>query len=198
VTPFPEAQLTNAKRDDARSPADARTKAERLFRDVQGGQDFALVARDWSEDVETSPNGGDMGFRALADLENIDPRLSQAVQRLKIGESSPLIETKYGYHILKLLERDPGGQKELNNPQVQAQIRQAIFSRKEEMLRAAFSETARNKAQINNYMAERLLDSVGKAAPGGSAPAASTPEPSDDKKAAPEAPKSAPATDEKK
>lgn len=164
VTPFPEAQVNNAKRDDARSPADARTKAERLYRDIQGGQDFAIVARDWSEDAESAPNGGDMGFRALGDLEGIDPRLSQAVTRLKIGESSPLIETKYGYHILKLLEKDSGGQKDLSNAQVQAQIRQAIFSRKEEMLRAAFSETARNKAQISNYMAERLLDSVGKAA----------------------------------
>lgn len=163
VTPFAEPQVNNAKRDDARTPADARTKAERLYREIQGGQDFAIVARDWSEDAESAPNGGDMGFRALQDLEAIDPRLSQAVTRLKIGESSPLIDTKYGYHILKLLEKDSGGQKDLTNAQVQNQIRQAIFSRKEEMLRAAFSETARNKAQISNYMAERLLESVGKA-----------------------------------
>jgi peptidyl-prolyl cis-trans isomerase SurA len=163
VTPFPEQQITNTKRDDARSPADAKTKAERLFRDIQGGQDFGLVARDWSEDRDTAPNGGDLGFRSLADMEGVDPKLSQAIQRLKIGESSPLIETKYGYHILKLLERDSGGQKDLTSPQVQAQIRQVIFNRKEEMLRAAFSETARNKAQINNYLAERLLESVGKA-----------------------------------
>jgi peptidyl-prolyl cis-trans isomerase SurA len=164
VTPFAEAQVTNAKRDDARSPADARTKAERLYRDIQGGQDFAIMARDWSEDSDSAPSGGDMGFRALADLEMVDPKLAQAVQRLKIGESSALIDTKYGYHILKLLEKDAGGQKDLSNAQVQAQIRQAIFGRKEEMLRAAFSETARNKAQISNYMAERLLESVGRAA----------------------------------
>jgi len=163
ITPFAEQQVNNAKRDDAKSPADAKMKADRLLRDIQGGQDFGLVARDWSEDPDTAPNGGDMGFRALADLESLDPKLSQAVQRLKIGESSPLIETKFGYHILKLLERDSGGQKDLSNAQVQAQIRQAIFNRKEEMLRAAFSETARNKAQIKNYMAERLLESVGKA-----------------------------------
>jgi peptidyl-prolyl cis-trans isomerase SurA len=163
VTPFPEQQINNAKRDDAKSPADAKTKAERIFRDIQGGQDFALVARDWSEDANTAPNGGDLGFRSLMDMENLDPKLAQAVQRLKIGETSPLLETKYGYHILKLLERDSGGQKDLSSPQVQAQIRQEIFNRKEEMLRAAFSETARNKAQINNYLAERLLENAGKA-----------------------------------
>jgi peptidyl-prolyl cis-trans isomerase SurA len=171
VTPFQEQQLTNAKRDDARSPADAKTKADRLFRDIQGGQDFGVVARDWSEDSDSAPNGGDLGFQPLAKIEELDPKLSQAVQRLKIGESSPLIETKYGYHILKLLERDSGGQKDLTSPQVQAQIRQVIFGRKEEMLRAAFSETARNKAQINNYFAERLLESVGRANTGAGAPA---------------------------
>ena len=43
-------QVNNAKKDDAKSPAEAQAKAARLLRDIQGGQDFALVARDWSED----------------------------------------------------------------------------------------------------------------------------------------------------
>jgi peptidyl-prolyl cis-trans isomerase SurA len=184
VTPDPS-QIANAKRDDAKTPAEARTKAERIFRDIQGGQDFGLVARDWSEDSETAQNGGDWGFQAMAQLEAVDPKISQAVGRLKIGESSPLIETKYGFHILKLLERDAGGQKDLKSPQVQAQIRQVIFNRKEEMLKAAFSETARNKAKIDNYLAERLLENVGKTQAGGAAPAAAKPEEkkADDKKA---------------
>lgn len=172
VTPNPDQTTTNAKRSDARNPAEAKEKAERIFRDIQGGQDFGLVARDWSEDADTAPNGGDWGFQAMAQLESLDPKISQAVSRLKIGESSPLIETKYGYHILKLLERDAGGQKDLKNPQVQAQIRQVIFNRKEEMLRAAFSETARNKAKIDNYLAERLLENVGKTQTTAAAPAA--------------------------
>ena len=163
VTPFPEAQINNAKKDDAKSPAEAKSKADRLFRDIQGGQDFAVVARDWSEDADSAPKGGDLSFRSLAEIEKIDPKLSQAVQRLKVGESSPLLETRYGYHILKLLERDPGGQKDLSSAQVQSQIRQVIFNQKEQMLRAAFSEVARNKAQVNNYLAERMLESVGKA-----------------------------------
>jgi peptidyl-prolyl cis-trans isomerase SurA len=170
VTPFPE-QINNARRDDAKNAADAKTKAERLFREVRGGIDFGVVARDWSEDVDSAPNGGDLGFRPLANMEEIDPKLAQAVKSLKVGETSPLIETKYGYHILKLMDRDSGGQKDLTSPQVQAQIREVIFNRKQEMLRAAFSETARNKAQITNYLAERLLESVGKA----SAPAAGSP-----------------------
>lgn len=164
VTPFQEAQITNVKRDDAKSPAEAQAKVTRLLGFVQGGQDFAVVARDWSEDADSAPKGGDLGFQALADLQNIDPKFPQVVQRLKVGESSPVVETRFGYHILKLLERDSGGQKDLSNAQVQAQIRQLIFNHKDQMLRAAFSEVARNKAQVNNYLAERLLESAGKAA----------------------------------
>jgi peptidyl-prolyl cis-trans isomerase SurA len=161
--------MNNIKRDDAKTPAEAQEKITRLLRDIQGGQDFAVVARDWSEDADSALNGGDLSFRSLADLEKLDPKLKQAVQRLKVGESSPIIETRYGYHILKLLERDPGGQKDLTSPQVNAQIRQVIFNQKEQMLRAAFSEVARNKAQVNNYLAERLLESGGKAAAAGPA-----------------------------
>jgi len=169
VTPYLE-NVNNQKKDDAKSPAEAQAKAARLLRDIQGGLDFGLVARDWSEDVDSAPNGGDLSFRSLEDLEKLDPKLKQAVMRLKVGESSPLIETRYGYHILKLLERDLGGQKDLSSPQVAAQIRQVIFNQKEQMLRAAFSEVARNNAQVNNYLAERLLENAGKS----SSPAATS------------------------
>lgn len=164
VTPFPEQQINNLKRDDAKTPAEAQAKATRLIRDIQGGLDFAVVARDWSEDADSAPNGGDLSFRSLDDLSKIDPKLSDAVRRMRVGETSSLIETRYGYHIFKLLARDPGGQKDLSSAQVQAQIRQVIFNQKEQMLRAAFSEVAHNKAQVNNYLAERLLESAGKAA----------------------------------
>jgi peptidyl-prolyl cis-trans isomerase SurA len=163
VTPFSEQQVTNLKRDDAKSPVEAQAKASRLIREIQGGLDFAIVARDWSEDAESAPNGGDLSFRSLEDLNKLDPKLSQAVQKMRVGETSPLIETRFGYHIFKLLARDPGGQKDLSSPQVQTQIRQVIFNQKEQMLRAAFSEVAHNRAQVNNYLAERLLESVGKA-----------------------------------
>jgi peptidyl-prolyl cis-trans isomerase SurA len=179
VTPVQDGRVTNAKRDDAKTPADAQAKASRLLREIQGGMDFGVVARDWSEDSDTAPAGGDLNFRALADLNNIHPKLAEAVQRLKVGETSSVIETPYGYHILKLIERDAGGQKDLKNPQVQAQIRQAIFNRKEEILRAAFSEVARNKAEVKNYLADRLLANSGKVA-------------------APTAPAAAPAPAEKK
>src|SRR5947209_2854274 len=163
VTPVADPDLHNAKGDDAKSPEEARAKALRLLKDVQGGADFATTAKGFSEDPSSGPNGGDLNFQPLMAIENIDPRLAMAVQKMRVGETFPqVIETRFGFHIVKLLEKDAGGQKDLSDPRVQAQVRQVIFNRKDQTLKNAFSEAARNKATIANYLAERILAAAGK------------------------------------
>lgn len=163
ATPVTDPELRNGKGDDAKSADEARQKAGRLLKEIQGGMDFATVARDYSEDPSSGPAGGDLNFQPLQAIEQIDPRLSQAVQRLKNGETFPqVIETRFGFHIVKLLEKDAGGQKDLSDPRVQAQVRQVIFNRKDQTLKGAFSETARNKATVANFLAERILETAGK------------------------------------
>ena len=163
VTPLADPDVHNGKNDDAKSADEARQKATRLLREVQGGADFATVARDYSEDPTSGPMGGDLNFQPLQAIENIDPKLSQAVQRMKTGETLPqIVETRFGFHIVKLLEKDAGGQKDLSDPRVQAQVRQVIFNRKDQTLKAAYSETARNKAKVSNFLAARILENAGK------------------------------------
>jgi peptidyl-prolyl cis-trans isomerase SurA len=163
ITPVADPDLQNGKKDDAKTPEEAREKALRLLREVQGGRDFGTVARESSEDPSSSPAGGDLQFQPLQAIENIDPRLSQAVQKMRAGETYPqAIETRFGYHILKLLEKDAGGQKDLTDPRVQTNVRQTIFNRKDQVLKNAFSEAARNKATVVNYLAQRILEAGGK------------------------------------
>src|SRR5437763_6039690 len=163
VTPVAEPDLHNGNNDDAKSPEEAKQKSARLLKEIQSGRDFAEVARESSEDPSPGPNGGDLNFQPLQAIENIDPRLAQAVQKMRAGETYPqVIETRFGFHILKLMEKDAGGQKDLSDPRVQAQVRQAIFNRKDQTLKNAFSEAARNKATVMNYLAERILAAAGK------------------------------------
>jgi peptidyl-prolyl cis-trans isomerase SurA len=163
VTPVAEEETRNTKKDDAKTPEEAQAKAVRLLREIQGGKDFAVVARESSEDPASAPGGGDLDFQPLDAIANIDPELARAVQRLKVGETTPqVIKTRFGFHIVKLIDRDAGGQKELSDARVQAQLRQAIFNRKDQTLKAAFSENARNKADISNFLAERILATAGK------------------------------------
>jgi len=163
VTPVADPELHNLKNDDAKSPEEAKAKAARLLKDIQGGKDFATVAKESSEDPSSGPAGGDLNFQPLQAIENIDPRLAQAVKNMKVGETYPqAIETRFGFHILKLIEKDAGGQKDLSDARVQANVRQQIFNRKDQTLKNAFSEASRNKATVVNYLAQRILDNAGK------------------------------------
>jgi peptidyl-prolyl cis-trans isomerase SurA len=164
VTPDADPELHNLKNDDAKTAEEARAKAARLLKEIQSGRDFATVAKESSEDPSSGPNGGDLNFQPLQAIENIDPRLAQAVQKMRAGETFPqVIETRFGFHIVKLIEKDAGGQKDLSDPRVQANVRQQIFTRKDNTLKNAFSEASRNKATVVNYLAQRILDNAGKA-----------------------------------
>lgn len=162
VTPAQEIEVKNAKHDDAKTPEEALAKIQKLAKAIQGGQDFAVVARDYSEDANSAPSGGDLNFQPLDAIANIDPRLGEVVKQLKPGETSGIVQSRYGYHIVKLVEKDPGGQKELTDNRVTAQIQQVITQAKDQTLKAAFSEVARDKAQVTNYLAQRVLDAAGK------------------------------------
>jgi peptidyl-prolyl cis-trans isomerase SurA len=164
VTPFPDQQLNNTKGDDAKTDEEAKQKVQSLLRKILGGEDFGIVARDFSEDPTSAPNGGDLRLLSAQQLEGIDTRFRQVVQSLRVGETFPSpVPTKYGYHIIKLLEKERGGQHDLTDPKVQADIRQIVFNRKETLLKTAYLEVVRNGATVQNFLAQKILDEIGKA-----------------------------------
>ncbi len=162
ITPVEEPEVTNTEGDDAKTPAEASAKAQRLLRQIQGGGDFATLARQLSEDPASAPLGGDLNFQPIDAIGGVDPAMADAAIQMRVGETYPrVVETRFGYHILKLLEKDAGGQKDLTDPRVQAQIRQVIFDRKDQMLKSAFFEIARNNSSIQNFLARRILERAG-------------------------------------
>jgi peptidyl-prolyl cis-trans isomerase SurA len=103
-----------------------------------------------------------MGFVRQSDLERVTPELRKAVVSLPQGGVSPIIVTPEGFRILKVISREPAGQRELNDPRVQQNIRDMLLNSKDQMLRAAYYETARNGAKIENYLARSVLENAGK------------------------------------
>ena len=80
----------------------AKGKAEALLKRVQNGEDFAAVARKEST-CPSKAEGGDLGVFGRG---RMTPVFEQAAYALKEkGELSPVVETEYGYHIIKLNER---------------------------------------------------------------------------------------------
>jgi peptidyl-prolyl cis-trans isomerase C len=82
--------------------AEARAKADAALKQVRGGADFATMARAQSQDPGSAPNGGDLGFFPQGQMT---PAFEAAAFKLKPGAVSGVIETPFGFHIVKVHER---------------------------------------------------------------------------------------------
>jgi peptidyl-prolyl cis-trans isomerase SurA len=76
---------------------------------------------------------------------------------LRPGESTGVMHTAEGYRILKVVSREPAGQRELTDPKVQQTIRETLINRKDQLLKAAYYEMARNEAKVVDYFANRVI-----------------------------------------
>jgi len=164
VTPRKEPQLRNRKNDDATNEAEAQRKVKMLMDRLNSGADFAQLAMDYSEDVNTAGTGGDLGYVPESGLNppQVDPLLKKTVMGLKPGQVSQPIQLKDGYRILKLISRESPGLRGLAEPQVQQTIRDTLRNRKEQLLRAAYLAIARDEVRVTNYLAEQVIEAAGK------------------------------------
>ncbi len=97
-------------------------------------------------------------------LKNTDTATREAVIKLKPGQYTGIIavinpnnKQMVGYHIVKLVEKAPAGQRELNDPRVQQFIRDQLRNSREQLLRAAYLETLHDQAKVENYYADQIL-----------------------------------------
>jgi peptidyl-prolyl cis-trans isomerase SurA len=77
------------------------------------------------------------------------------------GQISKIVRTQDSYRVFKLVSREPAGQRELTDPQVQQSIREVMVNRKDQLLRNAYYEMARNEAQVVNALANRIVAESG-------------------------------------
>jgi peptidyl-prolyl cis-trans isomerase SurA len=80
-------------------------QAKEILGEVRKGKDFAEAAKEYSEDI-SARDGGDVGF---VEKGKMVPEFEKAVYSLKEGAISDIVETAYGYHIIKVEEVLDGG-----------------------------------------------------------------------------------------
>lgn len=97
--------LIAAENADAAAKAQAKTKAGQILKDLKAGKDFAALARQHSQDPGSAVNGGDLGFFAQGQM--VGP-FNDVAFSLKPGATSDLVETQFGYHIIRVAEKQPG------------------------------------------------------------------------------------------
>ena len=80
-------------------------EAQAILTRLQAGEDFAALARQLSQDQNTKEAGGDLGFFHRGQL--ISPELEEAAFALQPGQSSGVVRSQFGYHIVQVLEKAP-------------------------------------------------------------------------------------------
>ncbi len=159
VTPNPDPKVHNLKNDKAIDDVQARKKIESLYQRIKQGEDFAMLAQNYSEDVNSAQNGGDLGFIPESALDKANVELRKTLMALPPGQTTNIIHTNEGYRILKVISKEPAGQRALSDPNVQQTIRETLINRKDQLLKAAYYEVARNEAKVVNYFAESVIGS---------------------------------------
>ena len=163
VSPGPEVPVPNLLNDDAIDEDRAKAKIRMIEERLASGEDFSRLAEQYSEDPSAS-TGGDLGFVPQSALEKTDISIRRVVAALSPGDVSPVIETDGQFRIIKLIAKEPAGQRELSDPRVQQTIRDTLLNRKDQLLKAAFLEVIRADAEIENFFARRVVASYGVAA----------------------------------
>jgi peptidyl-prolyl cis-trans isomerase SurA len=161
ITPVRDQQIANRQQDDAVTPEAADKKAAFLMEKLKAGTPFSEVARDFSEDPESAPNGGDLGFVPLSSLKQAPPMLRDAALKSSPGTVSHVASG--GAHTLVLLiAKEEPGQRDLNTPGVKDNISSSLRSRREQLLRTAYLSAARADSNVVNYLARQIVQAQGK------------------------------------
>ncbi len=96
------------KKKVAAEIANRKAKAEKLLGEIKKDQSqFEKLAKENSDDTTTAVKGGDLGFFAAQDMV---PEFSKAAFSMKPNTVSNLVETQFGYHIIKVTDRMEAGQ----------------------------------------------------------------------------------------
>ena len=100
--------------EKALSKDEARAKAQSILDRVRKGEDFAKLAEEYSDDPGSKTKGGDLGYFSKGMMT---PPFEQAAFSLKAGETSGLVESEFGFHIIKVEDHRAGDFKEPKNRQ---------------------------------------------------------------------------------
>ena len=128
---------------DAATKAAAKTKAEGILKDLKAGKDFAAAAKENSQDPGSAVNGGDLGFFEQGQMV---PPFEQAAFALKPGQMSEIVETQFGFHIIKVAEHQDSHVVPLE--EAKGQIEQYLQQQNRQTETQAFVNALKTKAKI--------------------------------------------------
>jgi peptidyl-prolyl cis-trans isomerase C len=127
---------------DAAELKKARQKIEEIEARLQTGEDFSELAQELSEGPSAA-KGGDLGF---FDRRQMVKPFADAAFGLKPGEISGVVQTRFGYHLIKVEERKP--ESKMPYAEVKDRLEQSLKQQKAEKMLSAYLETLKAQATI--------------------------------------------------
>jgi parvulin-like peptidyl-prolyl isomerase len=166
--------------DETKDEQSAALKGNEIANKLKAGQDFASLARQYSED-QSKFQGGDLGYLSEDDLKQAFPA---AIVADLMDAASPigkmvLTQAQGKFFILKLQERVERDEAlTLESPGVRQQVTDALVDNRKQLLSASYQAIAMNEAKIENFLAKKVVDNPnelsGARPAGASTPASNT------------------------
>jgi len=103
---------------EGKDDAAVKKQAEDLLAKIKGGANFAALAKQFSEDESSAVQGGDLG-RPFGKDGTMVKEFEDAAFALKPGETSDLVKTQFGYHIIQLIGKTPASTRTLEESKIQ-------------------------------------------------------------------------------
>ena len=137
--------LINSKTGaDAQTDAAAKAKAQDVLKQLQAGGNFAELAKKYSEDPGSKDTGGELPLIPTAQL---DPAYAKAAMALNPGQTSGLVKSQFGYHIIQTEQKQQAGTKPL--AEVKDSIVQLLEQQKQGAQEQQFAQQLAGEAQKN-------------------------------------------------
>ena len=144
----------------AGTDGDARAQAEKVLEELKAGANFSQIAKERSADTGSAAKGGDLGLFARGRMV---PEFDEAAFALKQpGDLSGIVETKFGFHILKLDARRPAGLRPFE--EVREELIKEVRGKLQQDARVAEAEKVQQGLTVNNEAIEAFA-ATHKAAP---------------------------------
>ena len=125
-----------------------KRQAEKVLARARAGEDFTKLVREFSADAASKQRGGEYTFTRSVDdpRRAMEPEFEAAAFSMKPNQISDLVETRFGYHIIKVLEKIPS--KKIEFAQVQTQIKETLLREAVEKELPAFIDKLKKDAGV--------------------------------------------------
>ncbi len=134
---------------DASQKAAARKKLEELRQRLLKGEDFVALAREFSEGP-SSVKGGDLGYFGRGQM--VKP-FEDAAFALNIGDLSDVVETRFGYHLIKVTEKKP--ETVVAYADIKERLQQYLKDEKVQQEITVYVEGLKTKAKVERFLTEK-------------------------------------------